>query len=245
MKATTPLTEEMILEQFTDSLGVILIFDQEKGAWEELFELIEPKKFTEDGGIESTGIKALSEEEKRDLKIGANNFAAEMKALYPDIFAETMRLVNEAQKVYEEVRDIIRANAEDMAPDVELALAHIAGGPALKQAVHTLEFPPCSEDGKCAECWVNKWCVHTKTPVGIRMALIGALGVFTTPNLKINDKIVGKIKTYNKTDPTDVKAILQIARHYGTKIEEAKKQEAAKDDQAEDSQGDKPDQDSV
>jgi hypothetical protein len=136
-----------------------------------------------------------------------------------------------SQEVYEEVRGIIRKNKERMAPEAELALAHIAGGPQLRAAIHLLEFPPCPEGGECVKCWVCRWCVHTKTPVDIRMALINALGTFTTPDLKMPKAVIEKIKTYDKTNPNEVGVILEIARHYHAKQEKTKAQEKPKDDQ--------------
>jgi hypothetical protein len=134
--------------------------------------------------------------------------------------------------IYEEVRAIIRANAHIMAPEAELALAQIAGGDMLRAATSLLEFPPCPSSGQCIDCWVQKWCIHTKTPVNVRIALINALGTFTTPDLKMPKSVVEKIKAYDKTNPNDVGVLLAIAKHYRTQQEQ---EEKAKNDKAEDS----------
>ncbi len=123
------------------------------------------------------------------------------------------------EKVYEELRDIVRENAQKMAPDSDEALAHVAGGAMLRAAVNLLEFPPCHGKGECQDCWVSQWCVHKDTPLDIRRELINALGIFTTPGLEIEKGIIEKIKAYDKTDPVDVAVIIEIARHYRIKKE--------------------------
>jgi hypothetical protein len=128
--------------------------------------------------------------------------------------------------VYLEVRDIIRANVHQIAPEAEFTLAQAAGGPMLRAAVSLFEFPPCPAEGKCAECWVSEWCIHCNTPLAVRMALINALGTFTTPGLKIDKNIAERIKTYDKTNLIEIGIILEIAKQCHTKYEKTKNDQA-------------------
>jgi hypothetical protein len=110
MEASTSLTREQIIEQFADSLGTILIFNQEEGAWDELFEIMEPKQFNkETDRLEAADSLAMTAEQRDDLVAGAHNFAAEMKALYPEIYTETVKLIDSAQRLNAFMTAIIKA----------------------------------------------------------------------------------------------------------------------------------------
>ena len=118
------------------------------------------------------------------------------------------------EKIYEETRDIIHKNTDRFKPDAYDVLNQIAGGSALFAARNPLQFPPCLEESKCDSCWVQKWCVHNKTPSDIRVALQQALNVFATPGLKMHKRAVEKIKTLNKTETASIDTILAIAQYY-------------------------------
>ncbi len=132
--------------------------------------------------------------------------------------------------IYLEVRKIVRTHSNTMPAESEVALAFVAGGSILKAAADTMEFPPCTENGICAVCEINEFCVHSKTPVGIRLLLSNALRVFTTPDLVVDERVIEMVRYSDKTDPTDVGKIMEIARVCGRKIEQ--KLEKAKNDQA-------------
>jgi hypothetical protein len=130
------------------------------------------------------------------------------------------------KEVYEEVRQIINTS-QHSGIETELLLAQAAGGSILRAAIYPLECPPCSSENNCSECWANEWCVHKNTPPDVRVKLISALSVFTTPDIKIPEKILAKVKSYDKTNPIRIGYILEVARILYAKWE--KKNDSPKD----------------
>lgn len=140
-----------------------------------------------------------------------------------------------SEEIYKEVKDIIRRNINRLKPDAEDALNHAAGGSELFAAMNPLQFPPCIDDGNCTKCWMQKRCIHSKTSLSTREALVKALGVFTTPNLKIHDRALERIKTADKTNAVDIKVILTVAQYYQNHPELIEKEEKKQDDKPKDS----------
>jgi hypothetical protein len=118
------------------------------------------------------------------------------------------------EDVFKEAQKILHDNRSKFKPSAELVLAQVAGGPALVGAMSILEFPPCTDEGECSKCWVQKWCVHVDTPLATRIALVDTLRVFTAPGLKIHNKAAEKIKTLDKTNLASINKILAIAEYY-------------------------------
>jgi hypothetical protein len=97
LEKNTEMSEEMIIDMFMDSVGIIMILDSsikdKKDGWDEAFRMLAPREVDINGKLEPTGETDLSEQHKKDLRLGGANLLSESQSLYPERYEKTEKAV--------------------------------------------------------------------------------------------------------------------------------------------------------
>jgi hypothetical protein len=99
---------------------------------------------------------------------------------------------------YNEVRDLIRANAKCLPAGAEEWLAEIAGGVELVAAIRPTAFPPCPIENDCGECWVHEWCTHSSVDPEIRTQLRDSITTLAESGVEFNQAAIDLILACDK-----------------------------------------------